>query len=438
MLTTLLLIIAVVGLVLAGGVFAAIDSALLTASPARVEDLVNDGRTGAKRLLKLLDDRPTYVNLAVLLRTACEVIATVTVFVLLEHRLPVAWAALVTAAIMTVVSYVLIGVGPRTLGRQHAYSLGCLSALLVQSIAVLLGPITRLLILLGNAITPGGGMRNGPFATEVEVREIVDLAQARGVVDDAEGKMIQSVFELGDTAAREVMVPRPEMVWIEGDKTVQQAIKLAVRSGHSRIPVVGENIDDVRGVAYLKDLVALPDSVDPHVIEVGSLARTARFVPDSKPVDALLREMQRTRNHMAVLVNEYGSIAGLVTIEDVLEEIVGEIADEYDADEIAPIEDLGDGTYRLSARLDLEEMADLFAIEFDDDEVDVDTVGGLLGLELGRVPLPGSQARAYGLVLVAEGGTDRRGRTRINTVLARLDPATAERPATTTHGEARR
>jgi CBS domain containing-hemolysin-like protein len=367
----------------------------------------------------------------VLLRTACEVVATVTVFALLSLLTSIGWAALGTALIMTVVCYVLIGVGPRTLGRQHAYSLGCLFAVPVQVTSVLLGPITRLLILFANAITPGKGFRNGPFATEVEVREVVDLAQARGVVDDAEGKMIQSVFELGDTAAREVMVPRPEVVWIEEDKTVRQAIRLAVRSGHSRMPVIGENADDVRGVVYLKDMVALPDSADPAEIPVGSLTREARFVPDSKPVDALLREMQRTRNHMAILVNEYGSIAGLVTIEDVLEEIVGEISDEYDANEIAPIENLGDGTYRLSARLDLDELAELFDIEFDEDEIEsVDTVGGLLGLALGRVPLPGSQARIYGLVLVAEGGDDRRGRPRIPTVLARRDPA-AERPTTT-------
>lgn len=181
--------------------------------------------------------------------------------------------------------------------------------------------------------------------------------------------------------------------------------------------MIGENVDDVRGVVYLKDLVALPDGADRHAIEVGRMARPAVFVPDSKPVDALLREMQHTNNHMAVLVNEYGSIAGLVTIEDVLEEIVGEITDEYDSGEVAPVEELGDGVFRVSARLDLETLGELFDKEIEEDEVD--TVGGLLGLALGRVPLPGSEVRAHGLLLEAEGATDRRGRVRISTVLVR-------------------
>ncbi|MGC5023626.1 hemolysin family protein [Tsukamurella sp. DT100] len=415
--SSILLIVGVVALVFLGGLFAAVDSALLTVSPARVEDLVEDGRPGAKRLQRVLVNRPLYVNLVVLLRTACEVLATVLVFLVLDRYLSTVSTAVVTAAVMTVVSYVLIGVGPRTLGRQHAYTLGCSAAVVLQAIAILMGPITRLLILLGNAITPGRGYRNGPFATEVELRELVDLAQQRGVVDEDEGKMIQSVFELGDTAAREVMVPRPEMVWIEADKSVSQATRLAVRSGHSRIPVIGENVDDVRGVVYLKDLVALPDGADRHAIEVGRMARPAVFVPDSKPVDALLREMQHTNNHMAVLVNEYGSIAGLVTIEDVLEEIVGEITDEYDSGEVAPVEELGDGVFRVSARLDLETLGELFDKEIEEDEVD--TVGGLLGLALGRVPLPGSEVEAHGLLLEAEGATDRRGRVRISTVLVR-------------------
>ena len=157
---------------------------------------------------------------------------------------------------MVVVSFVAIGVGPRTLGRQNAYTIALVAALPLQAISVLLTPISRLLVLIGNALTPGRGFRNGPFASEIELREVVDLAQQRGVVADDERRMIQSVFELGDTPAREVMVPRTEMVWIESDKTAGQATSLAVRSGHSRIPVIGENVDDVVGVVYLKDLVA--------------------------------------------------------------------------------------------------------------------------------------------------------------------------------------
>jgi len=214
------------------------------------------------------------------------------------------------------------------------------------------------------------------------------------------------------------MVPRTEMVWIEVDKTAGQATSLAVRSGHSRVPVIGENVDDIVGVVYLKDLVqqtyySVTGGRDTTVTE---LMRPAVFVPDSKRLDDLLREMQRNRNHMALLVDEYGAIAGLVTIEDVLEEIVGEIADEYDADEIAPVEELDDQSYRVSTRLPIEDLGELYGVEFDDD-LDVDTVGGLLALELGRVPLPGAEVVTHGLRLRAEGGHDHRGRVRIGTVL---------------------
>ena len=323
---------------------------------------------------------------------------------------------------MTVINFVVMGVGPRTLGRQNAYSIALFAALPLQFISVLLTPISRLLVLLGNALTPGRGFSNGPFSSEIELREVVDLAQQRGVVADDERRMIQSVFELGDTPAREVMVPRTEMVWIESGKTAGQATSLAVRSGHSRIPVTGENVDDIVGVVYLKDLVGRTYHSDDasRGVKVRDVMRPAVFIPDSKPLDELLREMQRDRIHMALLVDEYGATAGLVTIEDVLEEIVGEIADEYDTDEVAPVEDVGDNTFRVSARLPIEDVGELYGIEFDAD-LEVDTVGGLLALELGRVPLPGAEVVSHGLRLLAEGGPDQRGRMRIGTVL--LSPA---------------
>ncbi|MBF6273437.1 hypothetical protein A5780_14930 [Nocardia sp. 852002-20019_SCH5090214] len=402
-------------LVPVGGVFAAIDSALMTVSPARVDDLVRADRPGARRLARITIDRPRYVNLMVLLRLTCEIAATVLLAAALSEVLSWGWALAVTAVIMVVVDYVVIGVGPRTLGRQHAYSISLAAALPLQAIGALLGPVSRLLIMIGNAITPGRGFRNGPFASEVELREIVDMAQQSGVVDSEERRMIQSVFELGDTAARAVMVPRTEMVWIEADKAVAQAMSLAVRSGHSRIPVIGENVDDILGVVYLKDLVPYADRG--RSVQVRAVMRPAVFVPDSKPLDALLDEMQRRRNHMALLVDEYGGIAGLVTIEDVLEEIVGEIADEYDTDEIAPVEELGEGVYRVSTRLPVEDLGELFGLEIE--EEDVDTVGGLLAHTLGRVPLPGSEVVVHGLLLQGEGGADTRGRVRVHTVVAR-------------------
>jgi CBS domain containing-hemolysin-like protein len=409
-------------LIALGGLFAAIDAAVSTVSIARVQELVRDERPGAGALFKVMSERPRYINLVVLLRTTCEITATVLLVVFLYDNFGLDWALFGAAAAMVLISFVVIGVGPRTLGRQHAYSIALATALPLQVISALLKPIPRVLVLLGNAITPGRGLRNGPFASEIELREVVDLAQQRGVVAADERRMIESVFELGDTPAREVMVPRTEMIWIESDKSAAQATTLAVRSGHSRIPVIGENVDDIVGVVYLKDLVqqTFLSADGGSNTNVSQVMRPAVFVPDSKPLDALLREMQRDRNHMALLVDEYGAIAGLATIEDVLEEIVGEIADEYDHAETAPIEDLGDKRFRVSARLPIEDVGELYDVEFDDD-LDVDTVGGLLALELGRVPLPGAEVVSHGLRLHAEGGRDHRGRVRVGTVL--LSPA---------------
>ncbi|WOC13579.1 hemolysin family protein [Gordonia sp. MP11Mi] len=411
-------LIGATALIAVAGLFAAVDTGLQTVSAARVDDMVKEERGGAKRLRTVLERRATYVGLAVLLRVFGEVAAIGLVAVTAVDGLGTGWGMTVTVIVMTGVSYVAVGVGPRTLGRQHAYSIALVAAPVLTAIGVLLRPVTRMLILVGNALTPGKGFRNGPFATEVEVREVVDLAQEQGVVDDDERRMIQSVFELGDTNAREVMVPRPEMVWIESDKSATQAMSLAVRSGHSRIPVIGENPDDIVGVVYLKDLVErmLP-KLPVAGFDVGAVMRSAEFIPDSKPLDDVLEDMQAKRNHMALLADEYGGVAGLVTIEDVLEEIVGEISDEYDTDEVAPIDKLGEDKYRVSARLPVEDLGELFGIEIDDDEVE--TVGGLLGLRLGRVPLPGAKVKSHGLKMTAEGGPTKSGRQRITTVVVR-------------------
>jgi CBS domain containing-hemolysin-like protein len=248
-----------------------------------------------------------------------------------------------------------------------------------------LGPVPRLLILVGNAITPGRGFREGPFSTETELRELVDIAEASAVIESGERRMIHSVFELGDTTAREVMVPRNDVVYIERHKNLRQTMSLFLRSGFSRVPVIGDNLDEVLGFAYLKDLVRrdfeAPDVEFTQRVE--EVMRPATFVPDSKPVDALLSEMQARRQHIAVVVDEYGGTAGLITIEDLLEEIVGEITDEYDEDEI--------------------------------EEEDVDSVGGLMAKHLGRVPIPGSSVEAHGLRFTAEDAAGRRNK--IGTVL---------------------
>src|SRR5690348_3399723 len=417
-----LLVIAIC-LVPLAGFFAMMEAALQRVSKARVEELRREGNPRAARLEALLDDRARLVALLLLLRIVCETVAAVLVALVLYDVWGANWkTVLVAAGIMIVVSYVLVGVGPRTLGRQHAYGVALHTAGLLRWLGRVLGPVATLLIAIGNALTPGRGYRDGPFSTEVELRELVDLAEERGVVETGERNMIHSVFELGDTIAREVMVPRTEVVWIERGKTVRQALALALRSGFSRIPVIGENVDDVVGVVYLKDLVRRSQNngesrTGPKVEE---LMRPPMFVPESKPVDELLREMQAQRNHIAIVVDEYGGFAGLVTIEDILEEIVGEIADEHDTVQRPPIEELPDGSMRVTARLPVEDLAQLFHVELPEDD-DVETVGGLLARTLGRVPIEGASAEVGGLRLVAETTGGRRNR--IDTMLVcRVEP----------------
>jgi CBS domain containing-hemolysin-like protein len=425
--TSLALLVVAVVLVLAAGLFAGMDAALVVISPGRVAEMAEHGSRPAQRLGELLTDRPRYTNLLLLLRVACELTATVLVAAVLVEVIGFGFPALASTAVaMTIVSYVLAGVGPRTLGRQHPYTVALRTALLARLLGRVFGPLASLLILLGNAITPGRGFREGPFATEVELRELVDLFEARGVVEHGERNMIHSVFELGDTIVREVMVPRTEIVWIERDKHVGQALALALRSGFSRIPVIGENVDDIVGLVYLKDLVGrIQDPNDPHGnTPVEEVLRPASFVPESKPVDDLLREMQARRIHMAIVIDEYGGTAGLVTIEDILEEIVGEITDEYDV-ERPPVEWLDDDTARVTSRLGVADLSDLFGVALPNGEVE--TVAGLLAHQLGRVPIPGTAVEVSGLRLTAESATGRRHR--IDSVLVRrLEPADGTRP----------
>jgi CBS domain containing-hemolysin-like protein len=420
-----LLVIAVI-LVIAAGMFACADAALSAVSRARVEGLVRGRRAGARQLLAVVSDRPRHINLLLLLRLGCELAATVLVTIACLRLTDSDWLAGFSAAAgMIVASYVLVGVGPRTLGRQHPYAVGLIAAGPVRVLGTVLGPLSRLLIVVGNAITPGRGFREGPFSSEVELRELVDMAQESGVVDADEREMIHSVFELRGTIAREVMVPRTEMVWIEQTKTVRQALALSLRTGYTRLPVIGESVDEIVGVVNLKDLVrssmeASPNGRGELIHTVGELMGEATFVPDTKRLDDLLREMQVSRNHLAIAVDEYGGTAGLLTIEDILEEIVGEITDESDTEDRPPIDHLDDGSVRVSSRLPVEDLGELFGIELDDS--DVETVGGLLAQRLGRVPLPGTEAEIAGLRLRAEGGKDSRGRMRITSVVARCLP----------------
>lgn len=412
--TTYTLLAFTATLVVFGGTAAMIDSALTAVSPARSAELAEQKVRGAQALQKVCRDLPRHLNLLILLRVSSEVGAVTLVAMACIKAWGVGWLGVgVTVASMAVVSFVLIGVGPRTVGRQHAYPVALVAAGPMRVLTTALGPLAKLLIGVGNALTPGRGFREGPFSTsQTEIREMVDIAERSGVVEHGERTMIESVFALGDTVARAVMVPRTEMVSVEATQPASEAVEVALRSGFSRIPVVGEDLDDVLGMAYLKDLVNLKGSNPP----VREAMRQVSFVPESKPVDDLLREMQAERIHIAMVVDEFGGTAGLVTIEDILEEIVGEITDEYD-NERPPVEWLEDGDLRarVTARLSVEDLQDLFSVDMDD--VDVDTVAGLMAHQLGKVPITGDWAHISGLELIAEGAEGRRNR--IDTVVVR-------------------
>jgi CBS domain containing-hemolysin-like protein len=420
-----LLATAVVLVVLAG-LFSAADAAIAPFSQARAEELVEERRAGARMLLTVLADRPRYLNTSLLLRLLCETAATVIVVLELYRAYSGReWPAALTAiAVMLVVSFVVIGVSPRTIGRQHQDRVALLGAGPLTWITRVLGPIPSLLILIGNALTPGRGFREGPFTTETELRELVDLAEASHLIEDDERSMIHSVLELGDTTVREVMVPRMDVVYVERHKNLRQTLSLFLRSGFSRLPVIDDSLDNVVGLAYLKDVVRRDfEAPDVETTQrVDSLMRPVVWVPDSKRVDELLTEMQARRQHMAVVIDEYGGTAGIVTIEDILEEIVGEITDEYDVEDREPVE-VAPGSWRVPARFLVDDLEELTGVDLEDD--DVDSVGGLLAKHLGLVPIPGSTIELDGLRLVAEETAGRRNK--IGTVLiTRLDHADTE------------
>ena len=421
------LVVAAAVLVLLAGLLASAEAALSSLSKARAEELVEAERGGAPRLLRIASDPSRYINTTLLLRVAAETASVVLVAFVVADTFGALWQRILLAVgVMIVVSYVVIGVGPRTLGQQYSERVALAVSGPVMVMTRVLGPVSRTLIAVGNAMTPGKGYREGPFASEAELREYVDLAEASWLIESGERRMIHSVFELDDTVVREVMVPRTDVVFIERHKTLRKAMSLALRSGYSRIPVVGENLDDLIGMAYLKDITKrVFDKHDAETTErVESVVRDCMYVPDSKPADDLLREMQAQRTHVAIVIDEFGGTAGMVTIEDILEEIVGDITDEYDSEPDA-IERLSNGSVRISARFDVDDLGELFGTPIEDD--DVDSVGGLLAKYLGKVPIPGSHIEVDGLRFEAESPAGRRNR--VGTVVVSRIGGPVERDA---------
>jgi CBS domain containing-hemolysin-like protein len=426
------LLVAAAVLALAAGWCANAEAALTLVAATGVAERPEHKGT----LQTVAADLPRYMSVLLLLRAIGECLAAVLVAAAFVHWLSDDWRAVLAAAgVVIAMHYVLTGVRPQ-LGRvgPRTERTATRAARFLYPLTRALGPLPRLLVRVGNALPPRrrrmpadgsepGDEPAGPVARS-ELRGLVDYLERRSDIEPGEREMVRSVFELGDTFVREVMVPRTDMVFIESDKTVEQALSLHLRSGFSRIPVVGENEDDVVGIAYLKDIVAwshehpgaAPDE-EGATEKVATVMRPASYVPDSKPVDELLRQMQAQRNHMVIVIDEYGGTAGLVTIEDLLEEIVGEITDEYD-NERPPVEWLSADSARVTARLPVTELEELFGVQIAVE--DVETVAGLLAHALGRVPIAGSSATASGLRLTAEPGSGRRNK--IGTVLVERQP----------------
>jgi len=399
--------------------FIAGRTAILKTSESRVEQLRREDVKGIEKLQKVISEKAKHVAVlqlvALALTSAGGVLLT---FVFIESNINLNSALVFAIVVVSLVGFIVLGVAPETLGKQKSDRISLIAAPVALAIKPIIWPIAKLLVAVGNALTPGKGFKEGPFATAEDLRDLVDQAEEADVIEDEERQMIHSVFELGDTVAREVMVPRTEMVWIEKGKTLRQAISLSLRSGYSRIPVIGEDSDDIVGVVYLKDISRrIFENAEAERTElVDNLMRAAYFVPDSKPADELLRDMQSARVHLAVVIDEYGGTAGLVTIEDILEEIVGEIADEYDTH--APeVNELGPNVYRVSSRIHLDDLAELINLNLSSDDEGVDTLSGYLAKQLERIPIPGTSIVIEGWEFVAERAAGRRNK--IGTILIR-------------------
>jgi magnesium and cobalt exporter, CNNM family len=390
------------------------ETSLTRMSRIRAVHLAERGRPGGRALVKLVENPATFLNLVLLLVLVVQFLATALFTSLMNDLVGGGLGVALATVLMTLFTFVFAEVAPKTYAIQHTdkVALRVAPSIWLLTRLPILGPLTKLLIRLGNVVTPGKGLKTGPFApSEDEIRATVDEASEGGEIDQEEREMIHSVFEFGDTVIREVMVPRPDVVAVEVDSSLEDVLDVILRTGYSRIPVYDGDLDDVKGLAYAKDVLRLLNEgqADKPLVEV---LRAPPVMPESMRAADALREMRRRASHMAIVIDEYGGTAGLVTIEDLIEEIVGEIADEYDREE-PNVEPLPDGGYRVNARLAIDEVNDLLDVQLPDTEWD--TIGGLLFNLVGEVPREGQEVEVQGLRLRAERVQGHRvGRVRIH------------------------
>ncbi len=418
------LLAVVVVLLTASAGLALAETSLTRTSRVKARSLKDDGRRGARQLTRLVEHPKNFLNTVLLLVLVCQLVAATLVGIVADHRFG-ALGVVVAAVFEVVVIFVFAEALPKNWAVHNPERAALASAPAVE--AVVRFPLVRLLsnALIGLANLVVRPRRRRATVSESELLAMSDVAMADEVIETEERALIHSIIEFGDTIVREVMRPRPDMVTVEADLAVSEALGAAMSAGFSRLPVHHGNVDDVVGIAYAKDLIRAER--EGHGGEpVRGFIRPAHFVPETKQVSQLMREMQERKYHQAVVVDEYGGTAGLVTLEDLIEELVGEIVDEYDVEE-PPFEELGEGEVSVSGRLAVDELNDRLDAELP--EGDWDTVGGLLFNVLGRVPAQGEAVDVDGLHLVAERVQGNRiGRIRVTRLVPEVSPATPARP----------
>ncbi|MDQ4132115.1 MAG: hemolysin family protein [Actinomycetota bacterium] len=404
-------IAAILGLVGTAAFLAMAETSLTRMNRVKALTLVEEKRRGAIALLRLVEHPEEFLNPVLLLVLVCHLVAASLVGAVASSVLGP--GGFVAAVVFEITAIFVIGEAvPKTFAVQHPDRAALRVAPIVSAL-VRFPPIrllSRALISLANVIVPGKGLKKGPFVSEEELLAMADVAEEEEVIEREERQLIHSIIEFGDTVVREVMVPRPDMVSVEARAHRSDVMELFMSAGYSRIPVYEQGIDDIVGIVYAKDLMqALQDGSGEEPVR--DLARSARFVPETKRVAELMPEMQKDKTHMAIVVDEYGGTAGLVTLEDLIEELVGEIVDEFDVEE-APVEPLPGGDVRVNARMPIDEVNELVHAEFP--QGDWDTVGGLVFNLLGHVPTEGESVDFDGHRLRAEKVQGRRiGRVRI-------------------------
>ena len=420
--TDVLLLVAVLVLFVLSTFLSVAETALTRISKPKAHALAETGGKKGRTLLSLVEHQE-WLNPVLLVVLASQLVQS-TILGVLASRLFGAWGVVGVTIINVTLFFVIAEVAPKTWAIQHTDRAALASARPVKALASFppLRLISRGLIGLTNVILPGKGLKRGPYVSEEELLAVADLAVEEAVIEAEERELIESVIALGDTVVREVMVPRTDMVTVTADFRVADAMEVVILNGYSRLPCAGQGIDDIVGIVHAKDLMrAERDGYEAR--QVAELVRPARFVPETKGAADLLREMQLERFHMAIVVDEYGGTAGLVTLEDIIEELLGEIVDEFDVED-PMIEPLPGGAVRVNAKMQLDEVNDLLHASLP--EGDWDSIGGLLLSSLGHVPAENEWVEVGGWRLTAQRVQGRRiGRVRIEEL---PDPVGAEEP----------